>query len=125
MRLGISLLFGLGAMAAGLSASAAQAQANPAKCSLPPPLVCPPEPPPGPRTAEQLDKYLEGVDNAVASLGSVPGRAWTASPGATAGFIAYADELKEYRQQVADYRDKISPDFAYGQDAAEVVSGPQ
>lgn len=127
MRILMFFSFSLGTIAACLAPSAAQAQPKPAKCTLPPPLVCPPEPPNGPRTVEEVDSYLKGVDNALTSLGAVPGKAWQASPGAKAGFIAYAGELKEHREKVADYRDKISPMVDPGQAAAQISApdGPE
>ena len=115
-------------IAAAPSWGTAQAQANPANCTLPPPLVCPPDPPPGPKTVGQVDDYLKNLNGIIGAIASAPlSSGWTASPAATAEIVAYGEDLKTYRDQVADYREKISP----GGDPAEAVaqeaapSGPE
>jgi hypothetical protein len=81
---------------------AAQAQTKSAKCDLPPPLVCPPDPPAGPKTVQNIDSYINSIDGVIATneaaanhLGNVP-------------INDYVGELKDYRGQLATYRDALN-----------------
>lgn len=108
MRLPILLLIGLGSS----GADAAQGQATP-KCDLPPPLICPPDPPPGPKTVQQLDNYIKGLDATISQNSSAQASAyWPFSNAATSEINSYVEELIRYRGQVADYRNKIVPQAA-------------
>jgi hypothetical protein len=123
MRLRRIQVLTVGPLAAGLAMSGAQAQTPAPACNWPPPLVCPPTPPNGPRTVTEIDNLIRGIDATIGAHASAEDNSgWAASAEAKEKLNDYVGELKDYREKVADYREKMQPDesmiVAYGQDSA-------
>ena len=97
-------------IAAAPSWGTAQAQANPANCTLPPPLVCPPDPPPGPKTVGQIDTYIEGLDSTIETNESASKNLPAASTAVMKSIAIYVQALTLHRKEVADYRGKMDPE---------------
>lgn len=123
MRLRRTPILSLGPLMACAAMGSAQTPTQQPTCTWPPPLVCPPPPPNGPQTVAQVDNLIRDIDVTIGAYASAKDNSgWSASAEATEKLNEYVGELKDYRDAVAEYRDKVLPDqgmiVAMGQDSA-------
>lgn len=105
MRLHMFLLIGVAAASSSAAYSAVQDRTPPAKCDLPPPMVCPPAPPNKPHPAlSDIDSYIFAVTNAIEKNRSAAVAKERTSPGEADVAEKYARDLETYKGELLEYR---------------------